>query len=59
MCPYGRPKSICVEDIHMDHREAGYENGRWIKLAQGHVHWWGGFCGSGVHSGEFSYCSVV
>jgi len=42
MSPYGRPRSICVKDIQMDLRETGYENGRWIKLVQGHVHWWGG-----------------
>lgn len=31
MCPYGRPR-ICIEDIQMDLRETGYENGRWIMV---------------------------
>jgi hypothetical protein len=25
MCPCGRPRSICVEDIQMDLRETDYE----------------------------------
>jgi hypothetical protein len=41
----------------MDLGETGYENGRWIKLAQGCVHWQGAMVLLAV-VGESSYCNV-
>jgi hypothetical protein len=35
MCPFGRPKRILEDNIKIDLKGKGCENGIWMELAQG------------------------